>query len=111
MRLLYTVIMTRRIPDQDIEDGKDLFRAMLWMKHLKATSGRLAILEILDEEKAPLSVDELKKKLSGHQFTISLDSVTIYRALDSMLKVGLVNKTNAGKAHASYEMAFGKPKC
>lgn len=109
MRLLYTTQMTRRIPDQEIEDGKDLFRAMLWMKRLKATPGRLAIIEILNKEKEPLSVDELKKKLSGRDLIIDLNSVTVYRALDVLVKVGLVNKTNAGKAHATYEMAFGKP--
>ena len=103
------MIMTRRIPDKDIEDGKDLFRATLWTKHLKATPGRLAILEILDGEKDPLSVEELNKKLSSHDLIVALNSVTIYRALNALVKVGLVNKTNAGKAHASYEMAFGKP--
>jgi len=94
--------MTRRIPDEDLKDGKDEFRAMLWSKRFKATSGRMALLEALDKEKEPLSVVELEKKLP------SMDSPTIYRTLQALVKARLVSRINTGKAHASYEVALGR---
>ena len=90
------------IPDKDLEDGKDGFRAMLWSKRFKATAGRLALLEILDKEKIPLSVVELVKKLPDQ------NQASIYRALEALVKARLVIRINSGKAHASYEVALGR---
>jgi Fur family ferric uptake transcriptional regulator len=100
--------MTRRIPDQDLEDGKDELRVMLWMKRLKATPGRIVLLEALEKEKSPVSVLEIEKKLSASKSAVSLGSAAIYRALETLVKARLVSKINTGKVHSSYEMIFGR---
>jgi len=100
--------MTRRIPDQDLEDGKDELRAMLWLRNLKTTSGRLAILEVLRKEKEPLSVAEIESALLKSNPDATPGYATIYRTLEVLAKATLVNRINTGDAHSSYELNFGR---
>lgn len=59
---------------------------------LKCTPGRMALLELLLEEKKPLSQQEIARGLVGVDFNY----VSIYRSLDAFLKAGIVHRVEAG---------------
>ena len=67
----------------------------------KATPGRLAILDVLQKSKKPISIQELSKGLKGRE----IDQVTIYRNLDLLQKIGLVRKVDLRHGHSDYEFA------
>ncbi len=79
---------------------------MLWLRNLKATSGRLAILEVLGKEKEPLSVAEIEIALLKSNPDATPGYATIYRTLEVLAKATLVNRINTGDAHSSYELNF-----
>jgi Fur family ferric uptake transcriptional regulator len=59
---------------------------------LKYTQGRAALLGVLMETLSPLTQEELSLRLRD----IGLNRVTIYRALESFLKAGLVHRVDNG---------------
>lgn len=67
----------------------------------KATPKRLALLELLQKSKKPLSIQEITKGLRGKK----MDQVTAYRILDVLEKIGLVRKVDLQHGHADYELA------
>lgn len=69
---------------------------------LKVTQGRIAILELLDREKKPLSILQISKGLKGN-----IDQTTIYRTLESLVIAGVVEKINLQNSHTSYELTIG----
>ena len=73
------------------------FAALLRSQALRATPGRVALLRALWVAKRPLTVDEIGRKLD-------LNVVTLYRALESLAKRGLLLRgSGAGDvAHFSY---------
>ncbi len=62
-------------------DAKDELR----VSGFRATPGRLALLEILRRANKPLSIKEMLHYSA-------LDQVSLYRALDALVAVGLVRK-------------------
>ena len=94
--------MSRRIPDEDIGDGKNYFRHMLWSRKMRATPGRMALLRELEKTPKPLSIAEL------HATLPSLNDASIYRAIEALVEGGLVDRIDTGTAHSSYELALGR---
>jgi len=74
---------------------------MLKAARLYSTQGRVAILKVLIKAGRPLSQDEIAG-LSGRKH---FDKVTIYRTLESLLKVGLVHKAFIDKRAWHFELA------
>lgn len=67
----------------------------------KATPARLAILEVLEHAKTPLSAEEIRKALPGNKS----DLVTVYRNLELLKNSGWVIAVNLGHQAAYYELA------
>ncbi len=88
--------------DKEI-DGKDtLFHNMLWSIRLKATPGRVALLRLLNSEKHPLTVSEIRKKGMG------MDRSSLFRILESLVKTDIVHRINFGSADSLYEINYGR---
>ncbi|MDE2188477.1 MAG: transcriptional repressor [Patescibacteria group bacterium] len=76
----------------------------LCMHKLRATKPRLMVVELLSREKIPLSVEQIFKKLNSKGAL-----ATTYRTLEHLSRAGLVSKIqNINKAHALYEIDFGR---
>lgn len=75
------------------------FPTLLREHNLRATPGRIQILEMLSKEKHPVSVDRIRDSLS-----VRLDTVTVYRTLEAFEAVHLVMRTDLRHGHAHYEM-------
>ena len=78
--------------------------ALLRENGLRATPGRIQILNTLSHEKHPLTVDRLKEKLPS-----GTDTVTVYRTLETLRSAGLVERTDLQHGHAHYELVPGRP--
>jgi Fur family ferric uptake transcriptional regulator len=76
-------------------------RKMLKTAKLYCTESRTAILKVLFEADRPLSQDEIAQRLGKKRF----DKVTIYRTLESLLKVGLLHRAFIDKRACHYELA------
>jgi len=74
---------------------------MLKAAKLYSTRGRVAILKVLIKAGRPLSQDEIAGRSGRKHF----DKVTIYRTLESLLKVGLVHKAFIDKRAWHFELA------
>lgn len=76
-------------------------RRMLKTAKLYCTSGRVAILKILIKAGGPLSQDQIARRSGKEQF----DKVTIYRTLESLIRVGLVHNAYMHKRARHFELA------
>jgi len=74
---------------------------MLKAAKLYCTAGRVAILKVLLRAGGPLSHDQIARRSGEGHF----DKVTIYRTLESLLKVGLVHKVFIDKRARHFELA------
>jgi len=74
---------------------------MLKTTKLYCTESRLTILEVLAEAGIPLSQDQIARRSDKKHF----DKVTIYRTLESLLRVGLVHKAFMEKRACHFELA------
>ena len=83
-------------PDLDLQS-----RTMLKAAKLYCTKVRVAILKVLMKTDKPLSQDQIARRLCKKHF----DKVTIYRTLESLLKVGLVHKAFIAKRAWHFELA------
>jgi Fur family ferric uptake transcriptional regulator len=72
------------VPMDDGTETADL----LHRAGLKRTTGRIALIELLRNSANPLTQEEIAQGLAGH----GLNRVTIYRALASFIKAGLVHR-------------------
>lgn len=79
---------------------KDL-KNKLKIHKLKSTSARLALLDIFEHNKKPLSVKELAEKLGS----TGVDTVTVYRNVESLEKAGLLKKIFIDNKQSYYELA------
>lgn len=70
---------------------------------LKATPGRIELLQFLRKEQKPLTVKEIVQGLRG-----ALDQVTVYRALEALTLKGVIRKVDMRHPHAHYEMVIGR---
>lgn len=66
---------------------------------LKATRERVAILNLLNKSRKPITVDEILKQITG------VDRATIYRNVDSLKKLGLIRQVDLWHGHSHYELA------
>lgn len=71
---------------------------------LRATPGRVRILEVLASLKEPVRITMLQKLLKKD----TLDEVTLYRALDALVRARLVTRSDLQHGHAHYELAVGR---
>jgi len=74
---------------------------MLKAAKLYCTKGRVAILKVLMKTDKPISQDQIAQRLGKKHF----NKVTIYRTLESLLKVGLVHKAFIEKRACHFELA------
>lgn len=70
---------------------------------LRATPGRMLLLETLEGEPRPLTVYQIEKKLGG-----KMNQVTIYRSLDALYTAQIVKRVNLEHDHAHFELAAGR---
>lgn len=78
------------------------FKGLLPSRGLKETPKRLLLLKLLALERAPMTITALSKKARG------VDTVTIYRALEAFVTVGIVERVDFHKPEARYELAVGR---
>lgn len=76
------------------------FKELLKSKGLKATESRLALLEMLSKNHAPLSIKDIVKKIGK-----VADQATVYRMLESFKAAGLVRQIDLQQDFAFYELA------
>lgn len=79
------------------------FKTMLRDAGLKATPGRLVILDVLKKEKDPAAISEIYKKIGK-----KVNNVTVYRAIEDLVKAGIVRQIDFGHTHAYYELIPGR---
>lgn len=71
---------------------------------LRATPGRVRVLEVLASLAMPVRITELQKHLGKN----TPDTVTLYRALDALVAAKLVTRADLQHGHAHYELAVGR---
>jgi len=76
-------------------------KATLRQNKLKVTPARLAILDIFERNRHPLSVKDLAKKLSS----TGIDTVTLYRNVESLQNLGLLKKILIDDKQTHYELS------
>ncbi|MDD4989060.1 MAG: transcriptional repressor [Candidatus Pacebacteria bacterium] len=79
------------------------FPALLRDMGLKATPGRISLLEFLSKESKPLTVSAIQKK-----FGKKIDTVTLYRTLEDFADKGIVRRVDFEHSHAHYEIVAGR---
>ncbi len=89
---------------QSCKQHQSILQIALRGKKLKATPGRVAILDIFTHTQKPLSVKELKAKVG----VVGPDTATLYRNAESLTVEGILTKVNLGGKNASYELASRK---
>jgi Fur family ferric uptake transcriptional regulator len=75
-------------------------REMLKAAKLYCTQHRITILKTLLATKRPLSQEQIAQRCGRKRF----NKVTIYRTIDSLLKVGLIHKAFIEKRASHYEL-------
>jgi Fur family ferric uptake transcriptional regulator len=79
----------------------DTPHATLLRSHgLKATPQRLLVLRLLTGSKKPVSIIDLQKKAGKEQ----VDSVTLYRSLETLMEKSLVRPVDLRHGHTDYEL-------
>lgn len=78
---------------------KESFKTILRNSGHKATSSRIAILEIFKKSKKPLSAQEIIELLPRNA-----DQVTVYRTLKSFKEKGVIKQIDLRHNHAHYEL-------
>ena len=75
-------------------------REGLRLYHLKATPARLRLLDIFEHASCPLSTAEVAKDMGSET-----DTSTVYRNLEALLKLGVLQKVSLRERQAYYELA------
>jgi Fur family ferric uptake transcriptional regulator len=66
---------------------------------LKATPGRISLIEILEKSTAPQTITEISEQLPR-----PLNEVTVYRALDALTEAKIVRRVGFNHGHAHFEL-------
>jgi Fur family ferric uptake transcriptional regulator len=74
--------------NQQLDDARRAIRA----RGLRATPSRIAVLELLRAEAAPMSHGDVADRLGAHAW----DRATLYRNLTDLVEVGLARRTDVG---------------
>jgi Fe2+ or Zn2+ uptake regulation protein len=84
-----------------VTTNRKLEYASLLRSHgLKATPQRVRILTLLADQKKPVSITELQTKAGKG----NIDTVTLYRSLEVLMKNELVRPVDLRHGHTDYEM-------
>ena len=81
--------------------ARDKARQMLQHAKLYCTEPRLAILQVLMQAARPLRQDQIGEQLSLR----TLNKVTVYRTLESLMEVGLVHRAFTDERAWYFELA------
>ena len=65
----------------------------------KATPARLLLLDVLKKADHPLTTQEILRKLGG-----KVDQATVYRSLETLLALSVLNQVDMQHGHAHYEL-------
>jgi Fur family ferric uptake transcriptional regulator len=76
---------------------------MLREAGMRATPGRVELIDLLAIEKEPLTIKEIQNRLSSR-----LNEVTLYRALEALVKIGLVVQIDLQHGHAHFELVAAR---
>ena len=87
-------------------EGESLFRSYLATQHLKMTGERRRILEEVFSLSDHFGADELHLRFVSRK--IPMSRATIYRALDHLVKSGLVRRVYLDQKKAFYEPVHGR---
>jgi Fur family transcriptional regulator, ferric uptake regulator len=83
------------------------YAALLRTHGLKATPQRMQVLSLLAVQKKPVSIAELQQKaklgVKGAKKS-SIDTVTLYRSLEALMKNDLVRPVDLRHGHTDYEL-------
>ena len=96
----------RRNPTKIESEGVDLFRDYLATNKLKMTEERRLILREVFSTTEHFGADELHLRFVRKK--IPLSRATIYRALDHLVKSGLVRRVYLSQKKAFYEHVYGR---
>ena len=77
------------------------YKETLRKNGLKATSGRIKLLELLSKAKHPVSIKEIVKAIGSRL----LDEATIYRSLESFKEKELIRRVDFRRGYTYYELA------
>lgn len=80
---------------------EDQFSKMLHNAGLKVTPARMAVLEVLNAAKFPLSPAKILKQIARND----VDQATVYRTLKALREAGAVRQIDLEHGHAHFEMA------
>lgn len=78
------------------------FKVLLRRNNLKATPARVAILEVFQHARKPLSVKDLEAELGKNS---TVDTVTLYRNVENLKSLGILSEVNISSGQAFFEMA------
>ena len=76
------------------------YAEMLRKQGLKVTPQRLQLISLLAQLKKPMSAHEIKAKWAVG----TIDTVTLYRALDALVDTSIVRRVHLQHGHADYEL-------
>jgi Fur family zinc uptake transcriptional regulator/Fur family ferric uptake transcriptional regulator len=85
--------------EREVSEHQEALRA----RGLKATPQRLTVLALLERAERPVGIPELRAKTNGKM----LDTVTLYRSLETLFDAELVRKVDLRHGHADYELVRG----
>ena len=86
--------------DQHLHNVQQEMRELLKSNNLRCTTSRLAVLVTMHEHKAPLTHQEIMKKLSPGSF----DKASIWRILADLAERGLLRRMDLGDRIWRYEL-------
>ena len=92
--------MPARLTNMDLSRGKD--RELLNTAGLRVTSERALILEVIRHGQGHLDADEVYRQARKKQPRLSLS--TVYRSLQTLKKLGLIEELHFDEAHHHYEI-------
>jgi Fur family ferric uptake transcriptional regulator len=81
-------------------EHNELFKSVLRNARLKATPIRLGMLEVFAHQPKPISILSLRAKIPG-----SADIVTLYRNVETLCKLGLLNRVHLQAKKDYFEFA------
>lgn len=70
----------------------------------RATPPRLAVLEVLEKAKRPLTI----KEIMAGALTGRMDQVTVYRTLKALKKIGMARQIEFQHGHAHFEITSAR---
>lgn len=76
---------------------------LLTTRGFKKTPSRIAVLDVLQDERRPLDVGEILTFLQGRN--IEINQATVYRMLDAFYKNGLIHRFEFQEGKYRYEIA------